>query len=466
MKAINQTSIDAINSKVQNIDFYAYKDLDRIDWDVIAVEWLVEIDNNFWILTKDVCNLIVSNIKNSNQPYNPDWKYSNRLVLNDVIDLQVKYELDTPISFFNWYIYELSNKESNKVTAISLLSQKEISQQITTNTILLNKRPSELVQYIVETILWKTFELKWNLSDEDDRIIKYTSYYKDSAFIELNDLCEYARWYIFYDSYDDKYYYFTEDFLITKMSSWTTEDVEISYENSVLDFNIDITSQNMVNLVTWIYNNYTIKSNFSAYIFNIALEAWETVSIQQKLWTWEFYTWLTPTLESATVWEDSSWDNYAIINPSVIEISLTSIPNGVEWTVTNNHTWKLYCSIDLSWTAYIPEQTEKIVYDTWFINSYWERVKQLSNKYFQDITYLYQWMNTEISTSISWSNLNPQYIVSLDIIWNPQLQLFDKVKFVDSEWNIWNWLVRRIKTNFDLQSGYTNTIELFRTIKS
>lgn len=466
MKSISAWSTDMINSNVQEIDLLVSKD----DWvteefiqnDVIAIEWYTELANDYWILTRDSMNLIVSNTTSDHQPYSAEGKYSNTLILQDEINCYVKYWVQPYISLLKWFIFEITWLNKNSTSEIKMISQKEITEKITINSILNDQKPYQLVQYIVETILWKTFQLNWNTTDEDDRVIKYTSYYEDSAFDELNSLCEYARSSLFYDSYSDKYIYSTETYIDSKSQSATPEDYEVT-NNTLMDYTTRVNSDNLLNLITWSLNSYEIKNNWTPYIFTVALEAWESYSVKQKLWEWEYYSNYWFNLADATTWEDWSWDNYAIIDPSVITHSETYYPNWIEATYTNTHTEKLYCTIEVTWTWLIPNQSEKFVWDSTSITTYWEKREKIRNKYFQDQVYLLSWLNKHLS-----ENKDPKVDLNLDIVWNPALQLMDKIKFISPFEKASNgitakqymWLIKRIGFNFDLQWWFTMWVTL------
>jgi len=458
MKNVSTETATIIEWNVQRIWFYFKKtdssdNVEDITNDILTVNWYTEFNDDNWILTKDSLEIWVSNIKNDKQEFSALWKYENPEILKDNIELNVRYWVNPNFLIWNGKIYDINWMWSNNNTLwLTLISQEEINSKII-KALQTNIRPVDLIKNIIENDLWKTFTIFWDVTDEDDRKIKYVSYYKDDMFYELNKLVEYSRWKLYWDSYENSYIYYTESQINTKLDSWTNNDREfLSY--NVLDYEISIDKSNLYNNMIWTLYNYEIKNNFDFVFINVALESWETVNIDKRFWKWEIWESFSSILISATTWEDWTWYDAATNDESKIERNLNFEPTWVNWTIKNNYSEKLYCTVAIRWTAKIATWSEVNKIDQTSIDNYWNKRKTYDNKYFQDPVYLDYFLKQELN-----QYKNPKEYYLFDIVADPRLQLMDKVRFNlqmgDGSTLDIIWLTRRLEFNIDVNNWFT-----------
>jgi len=443
----------------------------NINDDILNVDFTTELDNDYWVLTKDTCNLRCSNINNTHQPNNPWGKYSNSELLNKNFRIWVSYSLSDFTTLFKGKSFAINNQEKQKVSNIKIATSREITEVITEDVIYYDKMPFELIEYLIVDVLGENLTIFKDLTvweeenDEKDRKIKYTSFYEKNIFKELNKICEYARGFLTYDSQLNRFNYYTQkhiESLIRISPSW------IIQRDKITDYSFDFRTDNVINYYKWTYNSYKMESNFSAFFLEIELESWETYNLKQRLGEGEIYWNIEGQLLEATTGEDWSWDHIEITSPDSIEIDIENSPNWLNWTIINNYSEKLYLSLEfLADTVKIPYQSEKTFKSQDSIDEIWLKVNEISNNYFQSPSYLDYWLEEEVKLATKWYiyNEDPFNEIQIDTILQPQYKIMDLVSFTNNLWEEFTWLIRRINYRFDLGQGFRSTFTLFRVFK-
>lgn len=478
MKTISPELQDYIVSPAKDIGIRAFRK-DNTDTyqsiEVTALEGSVEIDNDFWILTKDSLTLSVPNTNNVHQPENQMWIWDNPERIAEEIKLEIDYPSYTwPglrfVPLFTWNIYWTKSWFWSKLTSLYLLTDKQITGELTTSLLYENKKPYEIVE-IIMGMLWLPVSINKNTSidDEAEYTVRYISWYKANAFSELQQLVEVAWSYLVWNSSLNSYVYYTKAYidslkaLVTLPYSFTDiydpDNTEFGLAH-VLEINKEFRTNNIINFIGINANSYKIKTNETAYTFSVALNPWEIKNLDQKLSEGEFYTWYTVKLNSATTWEDGSGDDFSQPGmPAVIESSFNTYPNWISWYIKNNHTSKLYINLSVnSSNAKIPDQIEKIYLDSISIWKYGKKWQNLSNKYIQSVT-----CASAIWERVVASKKDPECVIQLTIVWNPAIDVLDPARIdLSTTWETYRWIIKRINSTYNINTGFRQILEFIK----
>lgn len=473
MKTINSELQAYITNPAKDTSLRAFRK-DNTDTyhsiEVIGLSWDIQVDNDFGILTKDQITISVPNTKNTHQPKDQQGIWDSIDRLKEEIKLEIDYPSYTwPglrfVPFFKWNIYSSNTGFSSSATSLSLLTDKDITGELTTNILYENKKPWELVEIIMWILGLPISINKFEDGITEDEIelkVRYASWYKADAFSELQEIVEMASAYLVWDSYLSTYVYTTRRYIDGLKSlvtlPYSFNDVYDPEGSSfglahILSLNKEFRTNNILNSILIDSPNYIIKTRETAYTFILELEAGETKEIDQRFWSWEFYTSCTYTVNSISTNEDGTWEIFS----SYANINLSVFPNGVSWTIQNTYTSKVYLSVSLNSTsAKLPSNTSELFEDSTSIINYGRKSRTLHNKYIQTKQAATKVWNTLLSI-----HKDPELVLILSVIGNPAIDVLDPARIdLTTRGETYRGIIKRINYKYNLQDGFQQDIEL------
>ena len=372
------------------------------------------------------------------------------------------------IKTFSWKVDEVTDNEY--VMTLTLYSLYNLRTTYTDNTLHINITPKNLLTIIFNNMGFNFEIFKKDETDENWKIINVISFYKKNLFELLQEIIEFSDWKIRYNYNEDKFIYYTSEYLNDKIDNHTRdffyssnywEWTELLLGNS----KINQVSQNIINEIHIERYNYRKKTNNSIHYFeteDIWLLPNEEITLNKTFDNW--------FIENFSIWEknwrtnsDGTWDNFNGTSWLTDKIWITVIeetPLNYTIKIKNNHTSTLFIDVELLGTGYFYTIEDLYFSDSISSEKYSRRKKSFSNPFFQNKNYI-----NEFGTQYIENNKNPNTIITFKAFWNPLIELLDKIKIKNNKKKrkTFEWLVDSINTTFDIDNGYTSIFTLKNT---
>ena len=439
-----------------------------INWEEVSRELItLDLKSSIWdsqnVLTMDTLELQMKNLKQLGSKYN----FVNVYWQDVILKLWYKnndWTFDV-VTKFKWKIYD--STDNDYLVTLTLYSLYDLRTDLTLPWLYTNIIPRNLLQIIFNHLGYNLEIITKDNSDENWKLINVIWFYKENLFEVLQNLIEFSQWKLVYKYNDNKFVYYTWEYLNDKIQNWY-RDVYYAWDAAewtkfiLLNSTINHSTNELVNDLKIERYIYKKKLNESIHTFDTDLtwlEAWQSITLTKKF--------DKNYIESYNIWEknwytndNNTWDNYnwASWLPDKIWITIIdSWPNHYSIKITNNHTSKLYIDIELLWNWFF-YTTENLNFNDIASNSkYWRHKKDISNSFFQNKNYCELYWNQYID-----NNKEVSTNVSFKCSWNPLLELLDKVKINNSlkARKKFEGLIEQIDYTFDLENKFVTTIYL------